>query len=276
MSGEQADFWNGAGGDAWVALQPVLDRMFADFAEMLAEAAAARGARRVLDVGCGAGATTIAVARRLGDEASVTGVDISAPLLELAKERTAYDDDPPRFLLADAAGHSFERGEFDFLVSRFGVMFFSDPVAAFARLRDAVEVGGGLRFVAWRPPEENPFMTAGQRAVAELLPDVPPRRAGVPGPFAFAEPGRAEEVLAGAGWKGIEVEPVDLPCAFEERDLRRYLARIGPLGQALAEADDARRAQILEVVHAAYEPFVDGEEVRFTARCWWVGAENRG
>jgi SAM-dependent methyltransferase len=274
MSSEQSDFWNGAGGDAWVAMQPVLDRMFVGFEELLGDAAVERGAERVLDVGCGAGATTLALARRLGDGAALTGVDISAPMIAAAKERAAYEDSPPRFLLADAATHAFDEGEFDLLVSRFGVMFFSDPVAVFARLRDSIAPGGGLRFVCWRSPEENSFLTAGAQATAHLLPEMPPREPGAPGPFAFAEVGRIHEVLSGGGWEGIEVDPVDLPCAFPKSDLPRYLARIGPIGQALREADDAKRVEVLGVARAAYEPFVNGEEVRFTARCWSVGAEN--
>jgi SAM-dependent methyltransferase len=274
MGDEQRDFWNGAGGDAWVAMQPVLDRMFAGIAEMLAEAAAERGAERVLDVGCGVGATTVAIARRLGDGAALAGVDISGPMIAAAKERVAFDDHPPRFLLADAAAHSFEDGEFDLLVSRFGVMFFADPVAAFARLREAIASGGGLRFVCWRSPDENPFLTTGARATAHLLPEMPPREPGEPGPFAFAEKARLFDVLSGAGWEGIEVEPLDVPCAFPKSDLSRYLARIGPIGSALRDADDAKRAEVLRVALAAYGPFVNGEEVRFTARCWSVGAEN--
>jgi SAM-dependent methyltransferase len=274
MSDQQSDFWNGAGGDAWVAMQPVLDRMFAGLAELLADAAAERGAERVLDVGCGAGASTLAIARRFGAAATCTGVDISGPMIAAAKERVAYDDHPPRFLLADASTHSFKEGEFDLLVSRFGVMFFDDPVIAFARLRGAIAVGGGLRFICWRSPEENPFLTTGAQATAHLLPEMPPREPGAPGPFAFAEVGRAADVLAAAGWEGIEIEPVDVPCAFPESDLLRYLARIGPVGGALREADDAKRAEVLKVARAAYEPFVDGEEVRFTARCWSVSAES--
>jgi SAM-dependent methyltransferase len=255
-------------------MQPVLDGMFAGIAEMLADVAAARGAERVLDVGCGVGATTLAIARRLGSGASCTGVDISGPMIAAARERVAYEDHPPRFLLADAAAHSFKDGEFDLLVSRFGVMFFDDPVAAFARLREAIGPGGGLRFVCWRSPEENPFLTTGARAAADLLPEMPPREPGEPGPFAFAEKERLVEVLSGAGWEGVEIEPVDIPCAFPESDLSRYLARIGPIGSALREADDAKRAEVLRVARAAYQPFVNGDEVRFIARCWSVGAEN--
>jgi SAM-dependent methyltransferase len=271
---QQAEFWNGVGGDAWVDMQPVLDTMFAGLADMLAKTAAERGARRVLDVGCGVGATTVAIARRLGEASEVTGVDISAPMVEAAKERVAFDDHTPRFLLADAATHTFEKGEFDLLVSRFGVMFFDDPVAAFTRLRDAIAPGGGLRFVCWRTPEENPFMTAGARAVADLVPNMPAREPGAPGPFAFAAEGRAAEILAEAGWGAVEARPIDFPCAFPESELLRYLARIGPVGQALREVDDAMRNEALRLARAAYEPFVTGDEVRFTARCWTVAAEN--
>ena len=274
VSDEQRDFWNGAAGDGWVAMQPVLDRMFVALEELLADAAADRGARSVLDMGCGVGATTLAIARRLGPEANCTGVDISSPMVEAAKERVAYDDHPPRFLLADAATHSFEDGEFDLLVSRFGVMFFDDPEAAFTRLRTAIAHGGGLRFICWRSPEENPFLTTGAQATAHLLPEMPPREPGAPGPFAFAEKARLEEILSGAGWDGVEITPVDLPCAFPKAELPRYLARIGPVGSALREADDAKRAEVLAAARAAYGPFVNGDEVRFTARCWSVGAEN--
>lgn len=271
---EQAEFWNGAGGDAWVAMQPVMDRILVGFEESLADAAAERGAERVLDVGCGVGATTLAIARRLGAGARCTGIDISAPMVEAAKERVAFDDDPPRFLLADAATHSFEDGEFDLLVSRFGVMFFDDPVAAFANLRRAIAPGGGLRFICWRSPEENPFMTTGAQAVAHLLPELPPREPGAPGPFAFAEKARIGEILTDAGWDAPDVQPVDMPCAFPESDLNRYLARIGPIGAALREVDDALRAEVLKTARAAYRPFITGDEVRFTARCWSVGAAN--
>jgi len=270
---EMSALWNGTGGNAWVDLAPVLDRMFGGIEAMLVDAAAARGARRVLDVGCGTGATTMAIARRLGAGATCTGVDISAPMVAAAVARPAEGFPAPEFVVADAASYPFEEGAFDLLVSRFGVMFFADPVAAFANLRRAV-AGGGLRFVAWRGPEENPFMTAGSRAVAHLLPDLPERRPGAPGQFAFADGARVAEILAAAGWEGARVEPVDVACAFPEPGLLRYLTRLGPVGQALGDADGRTRAAVLDALRVAYEPYVDGEEVRFTAACWSVGAES--
>ncbi len=266
--------WNGAGGNAWVDLAPVLDQMFRGFETMLADAAAARGAERVLDVGCGTGATTMAIARRLGAGATCTGVDISAPMIAAATARPADGFPAPEFIVADAAEYPFEEGAFDLLTSRFGVMFFDEPVAAFANLRRAMRDGGGLRFFCWRGPEDNPFMTAGTRATRHLLPEMPERRPGAPGQFAFADGGRVAEILAAARWEGIEVEPVDVPCAFPAAGLVGYLTRLGPVGQVLGDVDESTRAEVLDALRDAYAPYIDGDEVHFTAGCWSVGANS--
>jgi SAM-dependent methyltransferase len=272
---EMSTLWNGAGGNAWVDLAPVLDQMFLGIETMLADAAAARGAERVLDVGCGTGATTMAIARRLGGGAACTGVDISAPMIEAAVARPADGFPAPEFIVADAAAYPFEAGAFDLLTSRFGVMFFDDPVAAFANLRRGMREGGGLHFFCWRAPEDNPFMTAGTRATRHLLPEMPERRPGAPGQFAFADEDRVREILAGSGWEGIEVEPVDVPCVFPAAGLVGYLTRLGPVGQALGDEDESTRSAVLDALRDAYAPFLHGDEVRFTAACWSVGAENR-
>jgi SAM-dependent methyltransferase len=273
-SNEMSELWNGAGGNAWVDLAPVLDQMFLGLETMLADAAAARGAEQVLDVGCGTGATTLAIARRLGAGAACTGVDISAPMVGAATARPAEGFPAPEFIVADAAAYPFEPGAYDLLTSRFGVMFFDDPVAAFANLRRATAPGGGLRFFCWRAPEDNPFMTAGTRATRHLLPDTPERRPGAPGQFAFADEARVPEILAAAGWKGIEVEPVDVPCVFPESGLLPYLTRLGPVGQALTDADEGTRAEVVRFLSAAYAPYIQFDEVHYTAACWSVGAES--
>jgi SAM-dependent methyltransferase len=271
---EMSTLWNGAGGNAWVDLAPVLDQMFRGIETMLADEAAARGAERVLDVGCGTGATTMAIARRLGDGAACTGVDISAPMIEAATARPADGFPAPEFIVADASAYPFEQGAFDLVTSRFGVMFFDDPVAAFANLRRAMRDGGGLRFFCWRAPEDNPFMTAGTRATRHLLPEVPERRPGAPGQFAFAGAGRVREILTAAGWEGIEVEPVDVPCVFPESGLLRYLTRLGPVGQALGDSDEGARAHVFDALRDAYAQYIEGDEVRFTGGCWSVGAKS--
>jgi SAM-dependent methyltransferase len=268
---DQAALWNGAAGVTWVEAQEPLDRLFKPFEELLVETVVARGAQSVLDVGCGTGATTLAIARVLRG-GNVVGVDISEPMLALARARAERERLPATFVRADAETHAFEPGSFDTIVSRFGVMFFADPVRAFANLRVAVRRGGDVALVAWRGPDENPFMTAAERAAAPFLPDIPPRRADAPGQFAFADSRRVRGILERSGWAEIELRPLDVVCTFAKSDLVGYLTRIGPVGRALRAADAHARARITEAVLPAFEPYLAGDEVRFTAACWMIGA----
>lgn len=253
--------------------QAILDRMFAPFEPMLVEACIAAGGGRVLDVGCGTGATTLAVARALGAEARCTGVDVSAPMIALARQRAAAEAARITFVQSDAARYPFAPGAFDAIVSRFGVMFFDDAVAAFAHLRSAARPGATLRCFVWRDAAENPFMTTAERVAAPLLPGPALRRTDGPGQFAFADPARVRGVLAESGWQDIALAPVDVACSFAAADLPAYLARMGPLARRLDTlADDALRARVTAAVQAAFAPFLQGDAVRFDAACWRVDA----
>jgi len=258
--------WSGA--DGWVRLQATLDAMFARVADLLVDQVDPN-AGAVLDVGCGTGATTLAIARRLGPHARCVGVDISEQMIALARRRAR--DAPVEFVVADAGSHRFDPGAFDVIASRFGVMFFEQPERAFANLRAATRGGGTLRAVVWRRPEETPFMTAAEQAADGLL-TLPPRSTEGPGQFAFADRGRVLDVLAAAGWSDVNVEPVDVECAFPAADLDAYLGTMGPVGRALAEHDEAKRARVVEHVRPAFDRFRHGDEVRFTAACWLVAA----
>lgn len=232
----------------------------------------ARPSARVLDVGCGAGATTLAAARALGPEGGATGVDVSEPLLAAARARAEHERVPARFLLADAGTHAFPPAAFDLLISRFGVMFFPDPAAAFANLRRAASAAAELRLLVWRRPDENPFLTAAERAVGSLLPDLPPYRPDAPGMFALADRNRVAAILAAAGWEQVEIRPVEFACAMPERDLLPYLVNLGPVGRALQEADEATRAAAIEAILPAFDRYVEDGAVRFDAACWEISA----
>jgi SAM-dependent methyltransferase len=264
---DQKTLWNGIAGRAWVDAQSVLDQALHPFEALLSDGHPS-GAR-VLDVGCGTGATTLAAAER---GAQCVGVDISEPMITAAKERAARARMPVTFVCADAATHAFEPASVDAIISRFGVMFFEDPVAAFANLRRAAVGGATLRFVAWRGPADNPFMTAAERAAAPLLPDIPPRRPGAPGQFAFADASRVVRILGDSGWSGIGAEPIDVACSFPASELELYFTRLGPLGRVLDTVDESTRGEIVAAVRAAFSPFVHGDEVRFVAGCWLVTA----
>jgi SAM-dependent methyltransferase len=267
---EQAQMWNGPSGRAWIEQQEPLDRMFAPIADLLAGEAAAAGARSVLDVGCGTGATTLLVAQRPGTRA--VGVDISEPMIAVARMRAARERSTAQFIAADAGAFEFAGGEFDYVISRFGVMFFADPAQAFANLRRACVPGAQLRSVVWRSPQENPFMTAAARAAAPLLPDLPSPPLEGPGQFAFADEYKVRRILRDAGWSGIELRPIDIVCTFRAADLDEYVTRLGPVSRVLPELDPVLREQVVAAVRAGFAPFVHGSEGRYTAACWMMRA----
>lgn len=270
---EQAELWNRTSGPVWVEQQAILDRMLAPFEARLTAQAFPGEGRRVLDIGCGAGATTLAMARRLGPDGLALGADISAPLVAAAKARAAAEGvTQASFVEADAQTHLFERGAFDAVISRFGVMFFDDPAAAFSNIRAAAAPGARLAFVAWRSPAENPFMTTAARALASLLPPQPPPMPGAPGQFGFADGERVRDILGRSGWRDVEVAPLDERCVVESDDLVSHLMNMGPTGAALREADAATRETARTMLQAAYAPYVDGGVARFTAACWLVTA----
>ena len=273
--GEQAALWNGIAGHNWVEARSLLDRMLKPLEDLLVDKGLAGSACRVLDVGCGTGGTTLAAARRLGAKGRCIGIDISEPMIAAARADGEREGTPATFICADAESHAFEPESFDSIISRFGVMFFDDVVGAFANLRRAARDDAPLRFIAWRTPEENPFMTTAERAAAPLLPDLPARRPDAPGQFALADAERVNRILEASGWADIDIRPVDVACTLPEPDLTRYLTRLGPVGRALHEIDAQTRARVAETVRAAFDPFVHGAEVRFTAACWMVGARAR-
>jgi ubiquinone/menaquinone biosynthesis C-methylase UbiE len=269
---EQTRLWNGPAGRAWVGAQEVLDQMFKPFEDLLVEAVSAGSGSRVLDVGCGTGSTTIAITRLLGPNGRCIGVDISDPMIAAARARAERESMPASFIRANAQIHAFEPASFDVIVSRFGLMFFEDSVGAFTNLRRAARDDAEFRFIAWRSAQENPFMTTAERAAAPFLPNLPARRPGAPGQFAFADKRRIYSILEESGWTEIDIRPIDVACTFPEKELVRYLTWLGPVGLILQEADDQTRTQVIETVRAAFDPYVRGTEVRFIAACWMIRA----
>ncbi|AJC23282.2 class I SAM-dependent methyltransferase [Pandoraea pulmonicola] len=273
---DQFALWNGPSGNAWVDNRAALDQMFVPLARFLIdrvhEAARRLPSGRLLDVGCGTGGATLAIASSLGERWQCTGADISAPMIAVARSRAAHARTPVEFLSGDVQTHDFPARQFDLVVSRLGVMFFDDPVAAFVNLRKAAKPRARLHALAWRSVAENPFMTAAERAVMHLLPSLPPRQTGAPGQFAFAQRERVESVLAASGWEDVALTPVHFECTFAVADLREYVSRLGPVGLALATLQPSERERVVDAAVQAFAPFTDGHEMRFTAACWHLAA----
>ncbi|PWG02240.1 class I SAM-dependent methyltransferase [Sphingosinicella humi] len=270
---EQAQRWNEVSGPTWVDLRELLDGLLAPFATLLIEAVAPAEGDRLLDAGCGTGAVTLAAARRAGPGGGCLGVDISAPMIEAAKARARDEGvSAAEFISADAQSHPFGAGKFDAIVSRFGVMFFENPVAAFRNLRTAARAGGRLAFIAWRSADENAFMTTAERAAASLLPELPARDEQAPGQFAFGDGERVRSLLEASGWADVSIRPIDVACAMPRRDFGTYVTRMGPLGAVFPTLPQNVRTEFARRLEAAFQPYVHGKEVRFTAACWEVTA----
>lgn len=270
---DQAAHWNDVAGRTWAELRDVIDQVLAPFEALLIDEIRPADGGRILDVGCGAGAVTLAAARLAGPEGFCLGADISAPLIEAAWARAGSEGvASARFRQADAQAYPFEPGSFDAIVSRFGVMFFDDPVAAFRNLRSAARTGAKLACVTWRSAAENSFMTTAERAAAPFLPDLPRRDAGGPGQFGLADPEHARAILEESGWQDIALRPVDVPCSMPRRDLWTYVTRMGPVGALFPSLDESKKAEVGRRVEAAFEPFVRDDTVHFTSACWMMTA----
>ena len=207
----QIEYWNAGAGETWAAMQRVLDDELGPLGEAGIALLAPKAGERVIDIGCGCGATSLDLAQAVGPGGAVLGVDISAPMLTVARTRAADAGLPQaKFIEGDAQVHGFDAGAFDSVFSRFGVMFFADPPAAFANIRRALKPGGRLTFVCWRAVMENPWMTLPAMAALQHLPPLTEAvDADGPGPFAFADPAKVRGILAAAGFADIDLKPHD-------------------------------------------------------------------
>jgi SAM-dependent methyltransferase len=238
---DQIAYWNEQAGPKWVAFQDALDRQIEPFGLVAIERAKVASGERALDVGCGCGQTTLELARRVGARGRVLGIDLSAPMLARASERARSQGlDQASFLAADAQTHRFEPESFDLGFSRFGVMFFQDPVAAFRNLRGALAPGGRFAFVCWREMARNGWMLEPMAALAKHITLPPPAAPDAPGPFAFADEKRVSAILEGAGFRDVTLEPHDAEMALaggpDAEQTAEFFLEIGPAAAAAREA----------------------------------------
>src|SRR5258708_1201282 len=209
QNADQIAYWNGPGGQRWADRQAAQDTVLQPVADILIDRAKPQAGERVIDVGCGSGATTIAFAQKIRPSGHAFGIDISGPMLERAR-RSAPKDLPVDFGGGDGTVYRCDPSSFDLLASRFGVMFFADPVLSFSNMRRALRPSGRLAFACWREPRENPFFMAPLQAVYKHAPKLPAQGPEDPGPFAFASQARVHRILGAAGFTGIEMEPCNL------------------------------------------------------------------
>ena len=271
---EQIDYWNDDAGPRWVGAADDMDARIRPMGERAIAALDPQPGERVLDVGCGCGDTSRTLANRVGDSGAVIGVDVSEPMLAIARERGARLAQLS-FRLADAQSWRPEQSV-DAVFSRFGVMFFANPGRAFTNLHDATQPGGRMAFVCWKSREFNPWMIEPMRAVAHLvdLPDAPDPTE--PGPFALGDPDRLTDLLQTGGWTDIELDDVatvmDLGSAH---DATQFFMEIGPLAGPSEDLSTEQRDGVRAALTDMLEANATKGRVAMPAGIWVVSARRK-
>ena len=275
---DQIAEWNGVLGQTWATMRDDIDPVVAVFGDAALKVAAPQPGERVLDIGCGCGDTTIAIARLVGDRGAVLGVDVSQPMLDVAQEsareaRLRHLE----FRNSDASIAAMPAAN-DLLFSRFGVMFFGNPTTAFAHMRESLKARARCVFVCWRTPRDNAWAMAplaAARAAMDVTP--PPADPDAPGPFAFADDTRVRAILADAGFTDIVFTRHDAPVVYGRtpRAAAERALRVGPASRFARDMGDANRPRILDAVEQAFSQLAapDGE-VTLIGSAWIVTATN--
>jgi SAM-dependent methyltransferase len=273
---EQREYWNGADSREWIESPDQYDEMLAPFGELVLERAELRPGTRVLDVGCGNGATTLDAARAVAPAGEAVGIDLSEPMLDIARDRAKERGVAnASFVVADAQVEQFD-APFDVLISRFGIMFFDDPEAAFANLADAVAPGGRLVFVCWRPAPENEWVSVPMAAALQHLSTAGEMLGDAPGPFRYGDPSALVSALERAGMIDVAIERVDTTILLGGRgshaDARDWIGNSGMTRRLLGEVDPDLHGRVVHAMGESLEPFVTDEGVRIGSAVWIVTA----
>lgn len=275
VNDDQADYWNGDAGQRWVDGQEAMDAMLAPFGEAAMDAVGVPKGAEVIDLGCGCGGTTLELARRAGPMGRVLGIDISTPMLRRAQQRASEAGlSHTLFINTDASTHGFEAGKADLAFSRFGVMFFANPIAAFENIHRGMRAEGHLAFACWRPVRENEWVTVPREVALRHVAPPEPMKPGAPGPFALAEPAHVATVLGRAGFRGVTLARFDRAMRHEGsvEEVADAVARMGPASRLIVDASEEDRARIMDDMRETVARRHDGKGVDLQSAAWIVTA----
>lgn len=274
---EQSEYWNSKVGETWARMQEKLDRSFTPLTAALLSLAAPQPGEHALDIGCGTGETTLALAGAVGDEGTVLGLDLSEQMLARARERAEELLSEAEFRVADVATFDEEDG-FDLILSRFGVMFFADPVDAFANVRKLAAPGARLVFACWQGPQDNLWATLPMQALQDVLPPQSPADPHAPGPFAFADPERVHDILDAAGWQDIVFHAFEFAMVVGDGDdplaeAVKFNLRIGPAARLVRDAGPEAEAAAPALLAQALAPYLKDGKLGLPGSVWLVSAK---
>ncbi len=274
---DMSEFWNGEGGDKWLRFQETIDASLLPFGREVMAAAGILPGERVLDIGCGCADTSFDMARLVGASGRVLGVDISEPILAHARARAmSIAEKNVTFECGDAQLHGFDAAAFDLVFSRFGVMFFDDPRAAFNNLRAALRPGGRAAFICWRPAKDNEWVSKSLEIVSRHVALLDPPGPEDPGPMSFGDPERVTRILTASGFSNIEINSFDTPFTIGRNldEAVAFLTQMGPASGAIAQsgANDMVKSTIVTDLCEALAPYDIGSGVAMDAATWVVTA----
>ena len=273
---QQRDEWNEATGNRWLQRHEAIDKQIAPFGHRAMERLAVKSGEHALDIGCGCGETTIDLARRVEPAGMAMGVDISGILIRAARKSARQSNVlNVQFEEADAQAYSFRAASFDIVFSRFGVMFFDDPDAAFRNIYSALRADGRLAFVCWPAPDENLFVTIPMSAAARYITLPTPSDPDAPGPFAFADPHRVRGILSRSKFRRIEIDRIEEKVAgLAIEQTTELLLHLGPLGDLWTNLDEQIRLAIRADIRSALVQFESSGRVLLDASAWSVTAHH--
>jgi ubiquinone/menaquinone biosynthesis C-methylase UbiE len=270
----QAEYWNSAATRVWAEQHELIDRKFAALTQVVLDLASPQPGERVIDIGCGSGTTVLALAARVGANGFVLGADISKQSVQRARERLAHANvRQADIALADVSTYTFEPNSFDLAFSRFGVMFFADPTATFANLRQALRPGGRLALAAFRSPQENVWATAPLAAIRHLVPPAAPTGPEEPGQFSWADAARVHRILEGAGFREVDMTPHDplfeLAGPGGAAEAADFAMLLGPVRRATLNASAEEKKAVRSGLQAFFQS-QDGERGIVLPGAIWV------
>jgi ubiquinone/menaquinone biosynthesis C-methylase UbiE len=273
----EVQYWNSLHTRVWADEYQAIDRLLADATRVAMDHAAPKLGERVIDIGCGSGTTVLELATRVGPSGYVLGADVSKPSVEKARERVAAAGvHQAEVMLCDVSNHMFPANGFDLAFSRFGIMFFADPVATFANIRKAMKPDGRLALAAFRRLQENPWATATVAAIRHLLPSITPPAPEEPGQFSWGDAARVHRILESAGFQDVSLAAHDpaMPLAGPggASEAASLMSRIGPVVRAMSDASEEQRKEVRAALEAFFRSHDGPQGIALQGAIWIVTA----
>ena len=274
---DQKEFWNEKKGKIWISLEKNIEKMLGPLGDHAINTLKPKVGEKILDVGCGTGSTSLKLSKLVGKEGLITGIDISEPILGFAKKQANVKRIKNiKFVLADAQNFQFSENNYDAVFSRFGIMFFEDPITAFKNIRKSLKDKGRLTFICWCSREENDWINLSSNIASQFLELPPKANPKDPGPFALEDHRYIEEILINSGWKNIVIKNHGEKIIVGETldSSAEFLSRMGPMSVPFENANEQTKEKVISALKECYSKYLTPKGVEFHFSSWIVSALN--